>query len=72
MSSSPKGSKTKIGSYQGVMVSFSITIGTLFITITREVGSISGMEAYIAVPAAYLIMTILLVPVFLFSSRFPG
>ena len=72
MSSSPKGSKTEISSYQGVMVSFSITIGTLFITITREVGSISGMEAYIAVPAAYLIMTILLVPVFLFSSRFPG
>lgn len=72
MSSSPKGPETKISSYQGVMVSFSITIGTLFITITREISRISGVESYITVPVAYLIMAILLVPVFLFNSRFPG
>ena len=80
MSSGPKGSpkgsakesKVKISSYQGVMVSLAVTIGTLFITVTREIGRLSGIEAYIVVPAAYLIMAILLVPVFLFNSRFPG
>jgi spore germination protein KB len=72
MSNSSRPPKEKISSYQGVMVSFAITIGTLFITMTREIGSISGEEAYIAVPVAYLISALLLVPVFIFNSRFPG